>query len=370
MRAMFNTIVVDDEQAALNRFERIISGDDRVALTGKFLYASDALAFSAGNPVDLAFLDIDMPEMSGLELAERLMELNPYLRVVFVTAYDKFALDAFRAHAVGYLLKPLDKSELAGQLDILSRRFGPEQEKPENNRLCVSCFGQFSVSCGSGAVAWKTAKAEELFALLVYYQGRVRSREALIDTLWPELEYEKAANLFRVTCTYLRNAFADRGITPVLLRELDGYKINTGLLDCDLFHFRLASRSLTSPERKQLEDAAACYRGAFLEGKPYEWALNTRTRLESDFKKLQHKLCDLYLDGGETNKAADAMEKLLRHDPCDEEAVLRLVNMKLQAGENAGAAQLYRGFEQTLLRELGTTPSPELRAALNRFTPG
>jgi two-component SAPR family response regulator len=78
---MFYAIAVDDESAALNRFERIASADGRVVLEGKFLYAEDALAFIKEHPVDLAFLDIEMPEMNGLELAERLLEIAPYIKV-------------------------------------------------------------------------------------------------------------------------------------------------------------------------------------------------------------------------------------------------------------------------------------------------
>jgi two-component SAPR family response regulator len=363
---MLRAIVVDDEPASLNRFERIIAEDARVSLAGKFLYAEDALSFAGRNTIDIAFLDIDMPEMTGLELAERLMDINPYTRVIFVTAYNQFALDAFRAHAVGYLLKPLDKSDLTDQIDMLIGRFGRISEKPSNGRLRVSCFGQFSVASGDGAsVTWKTAKAEELFALLVYYQGRIRSRENLIDMLWPDLEYKKAANLFRVTCTYLRNALAGCNITGVLAREMDGYKVNTDIIDCDLFQFRLAARSDISPGLTRLEEASARYSGAYLESRTYEWALNVRTLLEADFKKIQHRLCAMYLDSGETGKAAGAMEKVMRHDPCDEEAILQLINIKLQAGENSSAVKLYRDFEQNLLRELGTAPSPQLRGAVN-----
>jgi DNA-binding LytR/AlgR family response regulator len=58
-----------------------------------------------------------MPEMNGIELAERLMEIDPYIEVIFITAYNQYALDAFRAHAIGYLLKPLDANELKEQMD-------------------------------------------------------------------------------------------------------------------------------------------------------------------------------------------------------------------------------------------------------------
>ncbi len=357
---MFHAIVVDDENAALKRFERIASKDPRIVIDRKFLYAEDAVAFMKEHSVDAAFLDIEMPEMNGLELAERLMEIDPYIRVIFVTAYNQYALDAFRAHAIGYLLKPLDSEEFTEQVDLLSRRYGQRPEKSAKSPLFVKCFGRFSVYAegdNASAIRWKTAKAEELFALLIHYQGKVKPKECLIDMLWPELEPEKSANLFRVTCTYLRSALAERGFSDILIRELDGYKINTEWIDCDLFRFRLDIRSSSSQEIEKLTELSNLYTGEYLEGKPYDWAVGTRIQLEADFTKVQYCLSDAYGTHGCGDKALAILESLLMHDPCDEEAVMRVVNMKLQKGDHSSAIKTYRTFEKHLMAELGIAPS-------------
>ncbi len=357
---MFHAIVVDDENAALNRFERIASKDQRILIDGKFQYAEDAVAFIKEHPVDIAFLDIEMPEISGLELAEKLMEIDPYIRVIFVTAYNQYALDAFRAHAIGYLLKPLDGAELTEQVDLLSSRYRQRSEKGTKSPLVVRCFGGFSVYTEDGnalAIRWKTAKAEELFALLIHYQGRVKPKESLIETLWPELEPEKSANLFRVTCTYLRSALAEKGFSAILVRELNGYKINTELIDCDLFSFRLEVRSISSLEIEKLNDLSNLYSGEYLEGKLYDWSVGARAQFESDFKKIQHCLSDAYCTHGLRDKALEVLERVLMYDPFDEETVMRIVNIKFQKGDHSSAIKTYRAFEKTLIEELGITPS-------------
>lgn len=357
---MFHVIVVDDESAALRRFERIASADVRLSVEGKFLYAEDALAFAKEHPVDLAFLDIEMPEMSGLDLAERLMEMDPYIRIIFVTAFNQYALDAFKAHAIGYLLKPLDSDEFKEQIDLLSRRYEHRPTIKPNQLLGVRCFGQFLVYVddeSASAIRWKTAKAEELFALLIYYQGRVKSREILIDTLWPELEPEKSANLFRVTCTYLRTALAEKGFTDMLVRELDGYRVNTNLIDCDLYSLRSVMHSISSQSLEKLEKASALYTGGYLDSKPYDWAVGTRAQLESDFKKIQYRLADEYSTRGYGDKALEALERVLVYDPCDEESVMRIVNMKLYYGDPSSAIKTYRKYEKKLMEELGISPS-------------
>ncbi len=365
---MFRAIVVDDENSALSRFERIASKERRLVINGKFLYPEDAIAFVKEHPVDIAFLDIEMPEMSGLELAERLMEIDSYIRVIFVTAYNQYALEAFRAHAIGYLLKPLDGMEFTEQLDLLSRRYRQRPEKSSKTPLAVRCFGGLSVYAqdenNGSAIKWKTSKAEELFSLLIHYQGRVKPKENLIETLWPELEPEKSANLFRVTCTYLRSALAEIGFPDILVRELDGYKINSDMIDCDLFRFRLGIRSLSSLQTDELSELSGLYSGEYFEGKPYDWAIGQRTQLESDFKKVQHTLSDVYCSQGLTDKAVEALERVLVYDPCDEETVMRIVDIKLEKGEQASALKTYRTFERKLIDELGVTPTKKFPSEL------
>lgn len=361
---MLHVIVVDDEIAALNRFERVASINNDVIIEGRFQYVEDAIDFVKENPIDVAFLDIEMPEMSGLEVAEVLMEIEPCIKVVFITAYDQYALNAFRAHAIGYLLKPLDKDEFTEQISHLICKFREKPTKGAKKKLSVNCFGEFSTCIfeqDSSVVRWKTAKAEELFALLIYYQGRVRTRDILIDTLWPELDPQKAVNLFRVTCTYLRAAFADIGFSNILMRELDGYKINVELINCDLFRFRLVVNSRILSNIESLERASEIYCGEYLEGKAYEWASVSRIGFAADFKKLQLNLANHYLRVGDMNKACHTLERVLQYDPYDEEVVIRIINIKLENGEIVSAQRAYLEYENALMRELGMLPSKNIQ---------
>lgn len=360
---MFRVIGVDDEKKALNRFERIMKEDVRVSVTGTFTRVADAIEFVRCNPVDIAFLDIEMPGLSGLELAERLAEENPYIEVVFITAYDKYALKAFQAHAIGYLLKPLDYDDVKEQIDNLARKLGYRRETITSRYLTVKCFGRFLCCADENAaepIRWRTAKAEELFSFLIHYQGKAISKEILIAALWPEAEPEKAANNFRVTCTYLRNTLADKGFANILLRDRDSYLLDTSRLRCDLLLF-LAATGAASPELSALEDASALYAGGYFEYKPYEWAANMRVRLEKEYKKIQCQIAEGYQAGGETKRACAALEKVLEHDPYDEETVERLLSLKMQSGDSVSAVKIYREYEQRLLKEMELPPSDKLK---------
>ena len=112
---MIRTLIVDDELLALDLMQSLLSVHDDVDILGVYRSGTKALDAIRSLSPDLVFLDIQMPGMSGFELISKLQpEYLP--AVVFATAYDSFAVDAFRVHALDYLLKPIDPNRLAESL--------------------------------------------------------------------------------------------------------------------------------------------------------------------------------------------------------------------------------------------------------------
>lgn len=105
---MINTIAIDDEPLALQLVSGYIEKTPGLRLTGKFDNPLDAFEFMAGEPVDLIFLDIQMPDLNGLEFT-RAMIKGP--KVIFTTAFEKYAVDGFKLDIVDYLLKPFSYEE-------------------------------------------------------------------------------------------------------------------------------------------------------------------------------------------------------------------------------------------------------------------
>ena len=118
---MLRAYVVDDERLAVERLTRLLEETGRVRIAGSTTDPEAALAFLQANDVDVLFLDIQMPDLTGFELLERL-ERDPF--VVFTTAYDRYAIDAFTVNSVDYLLKPIEPDRLDRALDKLQRRSG------------------------------------------------------------------------------------------------------------------------------------------------------------------------------------------------------------------------------------------------------
>jgi two-component system LytT family response regulator len=118
MTERLRAFLVDDEPLALTRLARLLGATGRVDVVGRAGDAAEAETTLGRLAADVVFLDIHMPGMSGLELAERLPRS---VAIVFTTAYDQHALAAFEASAVDYLLKPIERKRLDRALDKLER---------------------------------------------------------------------------------------------------------------------------------------------------------------------------------------------------------------------------------------------------------
>src|SRR4029453_5209856 len=110
--------LVDDERLAVERLKRLLEATGRVTIAGAATDPEEALEFLRRNRVDVLFLDIQMPGLTGFELLE---QLATDVAVVFTTAYDRYAIDAFAVNSLHYLLKPIEPERLDKALDKLER---------------------------------------------------------------------------------------------------------------------------------------------------------------------------------------------------------------------------------------------------------
>ena len=134
-------IIVDDESFAIEALEYVLEDMADVEVAGTFENTDDALDFVSKNHVDLAFLDIEMPGFTGIELAGYLKDAAPDIRTVFVTGYNNYAQQAFDVEAVGYILKPFTAERVQAVIDKVSRT---ASQKPEND-VVFRTFGRFDI---------------------------------------------------------------------------------------------------------------------------------------------------------------------------------------------------------------------------------
>lgn len=140
------TLIVDDERLARQRLRRMLETQPDIALVGECGSGREAAEFLDRQPVDLMFLDIQMPEMDGFALLESRMIMRSPM-VVFVTAHDVHAVRAFEVNALDYLLKPFDEDRIEKCLQRVRAHHDMQQKGPSNfksrpNRLAVRSSGK------------------------------------------------------------------------------------------------------------------------------------------------------------------------------------------------------------------------------------
>ena len=173
-------IAVDDEKIALEALSgaiKAVVAEDEVI---SFRYPEDALEYAKENLCDIAFLDIEMVGMSGVELAEELKKYNAEINIVFCTGYGNYRDKAFELHASGYLMKPITPEKVKRELENLRR---PIFEK---KRLKVQTFGNFEVYIDGRPLAFKYRRTKELFAYLVDRVGALCSVGEIMGILFEE----------------------------------------------------------------------------------------------------------------------------------------------------------------------------------------
>jgi two-component SAPR family response regulator len=154
--------VIDDEKYALDRISRELKTAAPEAEVSAFSDPNVLLEYAKENPCDVAFLDVRMGSMTGVELAKRLREIIPKLNVIFVTGYDEYANEAMKLHASGYLMKPVTAEDIKGELQEL--RY-PLAEKKQY-LLSFRCFGSFEVLSQNGDIVSFERKKAKLSAWL------------------------------------------------------------------------------------------------------------------------------------------------------------------------------------------------------------
>ena len=158
-------IAVDDERIALEGMLDMIREVVPDAELNGFEYPEDALEFAELHECNIAFLDVEMAGMSGVELAEQLKLLNPEINIIFATGFEEYRKEAFDLHASGYLTKPITVEKVKRELHDLRR----PTVKPK--RMRVQTFGNFEVYIDNCPVAFKYTKTKELLAYLVDRRG-------------------------------------------------------------------------------------------------------------------------------------------------------------------------------------------------------
>ena len=229
-------IAVDDEFLMLGALVAAVKASADISEVTKFSVCEDALEFVKGNPVDIAFLDINMRGMGGLALAEKIVAACPDCKIVFCTGHEEYAIPAFKLHASGYLMKPISAADVQAEIDNIKGI--RKKQKP----LEVRCFGNFEVYARGEKLTFKRSKTKELFAFLVDRNGAGVTIAEIGVTLWENDEAQKNQNYIHQLFRDLRQTLEAVGAEDVFERNNYSYSVNPEKLECDYFAYLKTGR--------------------------------------------------------------------------------------------------------------------------------
>ena len=226
-------IIVDDEPLMIRKFNRLTEDIEDLEVVGCFEDALEALDYVKKNPIEAAFLDVEMPEKSGIEIAREMRKIQKNLLIVFVTAFDEYIRDSNEMGGDYYVVKPYTKEVLEIMMQKL-RLLAKRQDKD----IYIQMFGRFMVKKNGTPVAL-SGKAKEILALVATKRGKEISNEEIYYTLWEGRPYSNAnMSVYYNALRRLKNALKKEGIEDLLVSTVRGQTVNTELFDCDYYAWK------------------------------------------------------------------------------------------------------------------------------------
>ncbi len=257
-------ICVDDERFVLKLVVHLCEEMPQISEVVSFSSSLEALEYLKNNSADLALLDIEMPKMNGITLAVKIKELHPDISVVFLTGYSNYALEAFKIHANGYIMKPIEKEKLVAEIDHALSSKGSTKYP----HIFAKTFGEFEFMIDGKPMHFTRSKSKELLAFLIDKQGAGVKRANAFAALYEDALYDrKMQKSFNVIVHSLKTTLGENGIGEIFEMNSGELRINPELFECDLY--RLLEGDVQTVN---------AYRGEYMT--TYYWASLTEANID------------------------------------------------------------------------------------------
>ena len=266
-----NILAVDDEYYAL---ELMKSSLEAVASGASIYLCRDvdtALRTAEEHKIDVAFLDIHMPEKNGIELARELKMINPKINIIFATGFSEYMKDGIDLRMSGYVMKPVTPEAIKTELENLRNPIEWSNEK----RIKILTFGNFDVFVDGNPLKFERKQAKEILAYLVDNRGTSATYPELAAILWEDGEYDRTRQKnLQVYIASLVKSLLAVDVKELILKNRQGILLNTKIVDCDYYRF-------LEGDTKAINSFTGQYMSA------YSWAEFTVGYLENQLQKIK-----------------------------------------------------------------------------------
>lgn len=335
---MLTAYLVDDEKHSLDILELVLQQTELVEVIGRANSGYEALNAMEHTRPQVWFLDIQMPGMSGIELAEQIIEHDSNANIVFITAYHQYAIKAFELAAIDYVLKPIE----ADRLLKTARRLTQETKlkvapiEPVQQRLHINILGDFQISNSAGTpLVFRIAKEKELLAYMLLHSPGPISRDVLIKALWPDDPYEKAKIHLHTTISLLRKNLKQLGLEKMITYNMASYALDIKRIECDMLQLSELIEGYNSAQiepQQLLQAIIDAYQEHVLTYEHYDWSKTIVEDYEIAALTALAKLTQVYYEANELQQAKRAAQKAIDIAPDDEEASRWLSKIEVKSG--------------------------------------
>jgi two-component SAPR family response regulator len=363
-------ILIDDEPLALVYLEYQLANLAPCQIVGKYTDPISGIESVDKQDVDIVFLDIHMPVMNGLELAEQLMERKPGIHVIFVTAYDDYAVQAFELNAIDYLLKPVQQERLIKTVKRLEQRMQRLSPQQRTERTAVKwrmrLFNNVTLTTDAGEeipLQWRTKKAQQLFLYLLHHRGSIVDKTEIIEWLWSDMELSKAFSQLYTTIYLIRKTLEPLKERFVLQSTSDGYRMQINDIELDIdaverfLQFEIPLTADTVPEYERI---LKLFQGEYLQEVDHANLDIERERYRTQWLHRKMKLVKWYYDRLNFEQALKHCEQLCDRFPLEEEAHFMYMKICDKLRYPFLVKRQYALLASNLENELNEKPSSEI----------
>jgi len=222
-------VAVDDEYLQLQAVEVAIRMCEPDCELNCFEDPIDAKEFIEQNEVDVVFLDVQMPGITGVELAKQIKQIKPMVNIIFCTGYSEYAVAAMELRASGYLTKPVKMEAVKMELENLRFPVARQSEK----RVRVQCFGNFEVFVDEKPVEFALERTKEVLAYLIDRRGSTCSNAEISTTLWED--DGDHVSYFQKLRNDLKDTLKAVGLEKLVVFGWGKLSLQTDLISCDYY---------------------------------------------------------------------------------------------------------------------------------------
>ncbi len=362
-----NVIIIDDDEPMLMIMQKMLSGILDIEVVGCFQSPHAAYTYILKNKVDMAFVDIVMPEESGIDFVNRVLTYNEDIAIFFLTAHKEYALEAFEVHAFDYLVKPVSRPKLVDTIQSAKKRLvflHNQIETKDKSKLVVKCFGNMEVKDSSGqTVRFTSSKSSELMAYLILKKGRLVSKWSIMEDIFPGMAPQNAETYLNTTVYKLRKALEPHGMRNAVISTEESYKIDLADIWVDVIDFENRLETAADFNDINLEEylkIERLYTGDLFGERDYDWCMSEKERMLEVYLCFARKLGFYLLNNQQLLSALQIAKKIVGMNELDEENNILLMQIYATQRNIELLERQYRRYEKALRNELGIVPDKKV----------